>query len=90
MVDVATGEANDRELTPEHNDPELSAKLEACERAVAAFIAAVDEWLKAVTMSAVFQQRAKLSLAKAAVLEAMKALPLDAPDGPLSSVLDLS
>ena len=27
-----------------HDDPEFSAKLEVCERVVAAFIAAVQEW----------------------------------------------
>ena len=58
----------------------LSAKLEDCERAVAAFIAAVEEWPEAVTMSAVFQQRAKLSLAKVAMLDAMQALPFDLPE----------
>jgi hypothetical protein len=75
-----------------HGDPGLAAKLEACERALAAFIAAVEEWPEEeVTMSTMLQQRTKLSLANAAVLEAMKALPLDAlkePRGKLHLKVD--
>jgi hypothetical protein len=59
------------------DDPELSATLETCERAVAAFIAAVEVWPEEITMSTMLQQRVRLSLAKAAVLEAMKALLLN-------------
>lgn len=60
-----------------HDDPEFSAKLEVCERVLAAFIAAVQEWPADITMSSVLQQRAKLSPANAAVLQSMKALPVD-------------
>jgi hypothetical protein len=63
-----------------HPDPELTAKLEACERALAGFIAVVEDWPEEVTVSSMLQQRAKLSLANAAVLEAMNALPLDTPN----------
>jgi hypothetical protein len=57
-------------------DPEFSAKLEGCQRTMAAFVAAVEEWPEEITMSSMLQQRAKLSLANAAVLECMQALPL--------------
>jgi hypothetical protein len=42
---------------------------------MAAFIAAVEEWPGVITMSSMLQQRAKLSLANAAILECMQALP---------------
>ena len=40
-----------------HDGPEFSAKLEICERALAAFIAAVEEWPEEITMSSMLQQR---------------------------------
>ena len=43
---------------------------------MAAFIAAVEEWPGVITMSSMLQQRAKLSLANAAMLECRQALPL--------------
>jgi hypothetical protein len=43
----------------------------------AEFLAAVEEWPEEITVSSMLQQRAKLSLAKAAVLETMQALPLE-------------
>jgi hypothetical protein len=46
-----------------HDDPEFSAKLDVCERALAAFITALEEWPEEITMSSTLQQRAKLSLA---------------------------
>jgi hypothetical protein len=42
----------------------------------AAFVGAVEELPEEITMSSMLQQRAKLSLANAAVLECMQALPL--------------
>jgi hypothetical protein len=61
------------QLTNE-DDPELGGALDTCARAVAAFIAAVEEWPEEATMSTMLHQGAKLCLAKAAVLEAMKVL----------------
>jgi hypothetical protein len=43
---------------------------------MAAFIAAVEGGPEVITMSSMLQQRAKLSLANAAMLECMQALPL--------------
>jgi len=57
----------------------MVAKLQACERAVEAFIAAVEDWPQELTMSALLRQGAKLSLAKAGVLDALQALSVDLP-----------
>lgn len=62
---------------PHEDDPELSATLETCERAVAAFIAVIEEWPEEMTLSTMLQHRVRLSLAKAAVLGATEALLLN-------------
>jgi hypothetical protein len=61
------------------DDPQMVAKLQACEDAVEALIAAVEDWPEELTMSALLRQGAKLSLAKAGMLDALQALCVDLP-----------
>jgi hypothetical protein len=81
-VQVERTRAGLRELTDAKiklDDPQMVAKLQACERAVEALIAAVEDWPEELTMSALLRQGAKLSLAKAGMLDALQALCVDLP-----------